>query len=63
MPTVIVIDQKRVVRFADVHPDWLLRTEAEPILEAVSALVTGHDSVSPREPGKERQAQAAVPAE
>ena len=35
MPTAIVVDQKKVVRFADVHPDWLLRTEAEPILAAV----------------------------
>ncbi len=38
MPTVVVIDGKRVVRFADVHPDWLIRTEAEPILTAVAAL-------------------------
>lgn len=38
MPTVIVVDQHRIVRFADVHPDWLLRTEAEPILAAVSAV-------------------------
>ena len=37
-PTVIVIDTDRRVRFADVHPDWLLRTEAEPILAAVEAL-------------------------
>lgn len=37
-PTVVVIAQDRVVRFADVHPDWLLRTEAEPILAAVAAL-------------------------
>jgi peroxiredoxin len=36
MPTVVVVDRNRVVRFADVHPDWLLRTEAEPILAAVS---------------------------
>jgi peroxiredoxin len=39
MPTVIVVDQKQVVRFVDVHPDWLLRTEAEPILAAVSAVL------------------------
>jgi peroxiredoxin len=39
-PTAIVIGQNGVVKFADVHPDWLLRTEAEPILAAVSALVT-----------------------
>lgn len=37
-PTAVVIDTDRIVRFADVHPDWLLRTEAEPILEAVAAL-------------------------
>lgn len=38
-PTAVVIDQDRTVRFADVHPDWLLRTEAEPILDAVAAVV------------------------
>ncbi len=38
-PTAVVIGQNGVVKFADVHPDWLLRTEAEPILAAVSALV------------------------
>jgi peroxiredoxin len=37
-PTAIVIGQNGVVRFADVHPDWLLRTEAEPILAAVAGL-------------------------
>jgi len=39
-PTAIVIGQNGVVRFADVHPDWLLRTEAEPILAAVTGLST-----------------------
>jgi peroxiredoxin len=39
MPTVIVVDRQRTVRFADVHPDWLIRTEAEPILHAVAKLV------------------------
>jgi peroxiredoxin len=38
MPTVLVIDRDRVVRFADVSPDWLVRTEAEPIIEAVRLL-------------------------
>ncbi len=38
MPTAIVIGQDRVVRFVDVAPDWLARTEAEPIIEAVAAL-------------------------
>jgi peroxiredoxin len=34
-PAIIVIGQDRVVRFADVSPDWLVRTEAEPVLKAV----------------------------
>ncbi len=34
-PAVVVIDHERVVRFVDVSPDWLVRTEADPILEAV----------------------------
>ena len=40
MPTIVVIGQDRVVRFADVHPDWLVRTEAEAVIEAVRPLVT-----------------------
>jgi peroxiredoxin len=39
MPTVVVIDQQRVVRFADVHPDWLVRTEAPVVIEAVRQLL------------------------
>jgi len=38
MPAVIVIDQKYVVRFADITPDWMARTEAEPIIDAVRSL-------------------------
>jgi peroxiredoxin len=38
MPTVVVIDSDRVVRFADVHPDWLVRTEAGEILDAIAAI-------------------------
>jgi peroxiredoxin len=38
MPTVLVIGQDRKVVFADVAPDWLARTEAEPVIEAVRAL-------------------------
>ncbi|MEI9891713.1 MAG: peroxiredoxin-like family protein [Caulobacteraceae bacterium] len=38
MPTVVVIGQDRVVRFADVSPDWMVRTEAEPVIAAVEAL-------------------------
>jgi peroxiredoxin len=37
-PTAVVIGPGGIVRFADVHPDWLLRTEAEPILAAVASL-------------------------
>jgi len=40
MPTAVVIDENRVVRFADVSPDWMIRTEAEPIVEAVQALLS-----------------------
>jgi peroxiredoxin len=39
MPAVVVIDQSRVVRFADVHPDWLVRTEADAVIDAVRPLV------------------------
>jgi peroxiredoxin len=45
-PTAIVIGQNGVVKFADVHPDWLLRSEAEPILAAVSALVSSKSKAS-----------------
>ena len=38
MPTVIVVDQDRVVRFVAVSPDWLDRPEAGPIAEAVREL-------------------------
>jgi peroxiredoxin len=38
-PAAIVIGQDRVVRFAEVSPDWLIRTEAEPILAAVREIV------------------------
>jgi peroxiredoxin len=35
MPAALVIDQRCRLRFIDVSPDWLLRTEAETVLEAV----------------------------
>jgi len=38
MPSVVVIGQDRRVRFADVSPDWMVRTEAEPVIEAVRSL-------------------------
>ncbi len=37
-PTVVVIGQDKIVRFVEVSPDWLVRTEAAPILEAVRQL-------------------------
>lgn len=37
-PAVLVIGTDRVVRFVDVSPDWLVRTEAAPIIEAVRSL-------------------------
>ncbi len=38
MPTVLVVDPDRVVRFADVHPDYTTRTEVPAILEALAEL-------------------------
>jgi peroxiredoxin len=38
MPSVVVIGRDRVVRFAAVSPDWLVRTEAADILAAVRAI-------------------------
>jgi peroxiredoxin len=37
-PTVVVIGPDQIVRFVDVSPDWLVRTEAEPVIAAVRAL-------------------------
>jgi peroxiredoxin len=37
-PTVVVIGRDHVVQFSDVSPDWLVRTEAEPVIAAVRAL-------------------------
>jgi peroxiredoxin len=39
-PAVIIIDSDRIVRFVDVSPDWLVRTEAPAILAAVRRLET-----------------------
>jgi len=38
-PTVVVIGQDRTVTFVDVSPDWLVRTEAETVLDAVRTLI------------------------
>lgn len=37
-PAVIVIDRTHVVRFADISPDWMRRTEAETVLASVGQL-------------------------
>jgi len=39
MPAVFVVDTNRVVRFAKVSPDWLVRAEASEVLEAVREVV------------------------
>lgn len=38
MPAAVVIDRNGQVRFADVSPDWLVRTEPTNIIDAVRAL-------------------------
>jgi peroxiredoxin len=40
MPTVVVVGQDRVVAFADVAPDWLVRTETETVIGAVREVVS-----------------------
>jgi peroxiredoxin len=50
MPTALVIDSARVVRFADVHPDWLVRTEADEISNAVTAIVAASRLRAPLSP-------------
>jgi peroxiredoxin len=37
-PAVIIVDNDHIVRFVDVSPDWLDRTEAPEILDAVRAI-------------------------
>lgn len=38
-PAAIVIDRAHVVRYADVSPDWLKRTEAPDVIAAVEAVL------------------------
>ncbi|MEV6441041.1 peroxiredoxin-like family protein [Amycolatopsis sp. NPDC051716] len=37
-PAVVVVDRDRVIRYIDVHPDFVTRTEPADILEAVKSL-------------------------
>lgn len=39
-PTVIILNQDRTIRFIDVSPDWLVRTEADAILAKLPELLT-----------------------
>ena len=38
MPAVVLIDRERKVHFADISPDWLIRSEAGPVLDAVDIM-------------------------
>jgi len=38
MPTVLIVDRDRVVRFVDIHPDYSGRTEVQDILAALQTL-------------------------
>jgi peroxiredoxin len=40
-PTVLIVDQDRTVRFADIRPDYTARTEVTDILAALSGLRDG----------------------
>jgi peroxiredoxin len=40
-PTVLIVDQDRTVRFADVQPDYTARTEVADILAALTAIRNG----------------------
>ncbi len=37
-PAVVIVDERRTVRFADASPDWLVRTESPRVLAALAAL-------------------------
>jgi peroxiredoxin len=39
LPAIVVIDQGHTVRFAEVSPDWLVRTEAEPVIAALGSIL------------------------
>jgi peroxiredoxin len=46
MPAVIVIDQEHIVRFVAVSPDWLVRTEADEIIDAVRGMTSTSKAAS-----------------
>jgi peroxiredoxin len=39
MPSVIIVDQQRKVRFVDIAPDWFMRTEGQVVLDALRPLL------------------------
>ncbi len=39
MPTVLILDRDRIVRFADTHPDYTSRTEVRDIVAALDAMI------------------------
>lgn len=45
-PTVLVIGSDRRVHFAQVSPDWLQRSEAQPIIDAVDKLLEASATVA-----------------
>ncbi len=47
-PAVLVIDADHVVRFIDVTPNWMARTEAEPVIAAVRAVLDTPSEASDR---------------
>jgi peroxiredoxin len=42
-PTAVVIGTDRVVSFADVHPNWMVRTQADVIIDVVRNLTSSAD--------------------
>jgi peroxiredoxin len=44
MPTVLLVDSNRRVRFADIHPDYTGRTEVDDILAALQTSQTDDDA-------------------
>ncbi|MEG8045981.1 hypothetical protein QP175_07025 [Sphingomonas aerolata] len=38
-PTALVVDEKGVVAWMDVTPDWMKRTEADALIDAVRSII------------------------
>jgi peroxiredoxin len=51
MPTIVVVDRMKTVRFADVPPDWMVRTEADPIIAAVREVLAQPAAAAPAAAG------------